>query len=164
MIDPFRLIRSTGIAVLLLALMSAAFAQQPPAPPDQVFDRAKLVIDTASGPREFDVELALTPAQQQRGLMLRKSMGPYEGMLFDFGETRPITMWMANTLIALDMLFIAADGTVRHIHANAEPLSTRTIDSGGPAKAVLEINGGAARMLGIKPGDIVRHQMFNNVK
>jgi len=164
MIDPIRLIRSTGIAALFVALVSAALAQQPPAPPDQVFERSKLVIDTAAGAREFDVELALTPAQQQRGLMLRKSMGPYEGMLFDFGDPRPITMWMANTLIALDMVFIAPDGTIRHIHANAEPLSTRTIESGGPAKAVLEINGGAARMLGIKPGDIVRHPMFNNVK
>lgn len=163
----FRLVRAAGIAGLLVLLMSAAFAQQqpqPPAAPDQVFERSKLVIDTASGPREFDVELALTPAQQQRGLMLRKSLGAYEGMLFDFGEPRPISMWMANTLIALDMLFIAPDGTVRHIHANAEPLSLRTIESGGPAKAVLEINGGAARLLGIKPGDIVRHPMFGNVK
>ena len=163
----FRLVRSAGLAVLFVAaLLSAALAQQPqpPAPPDQVFERARLVIETASGPREFDVELALTPAQQQRGLMLRKSLGAYEGMLFDFGESRPISMWMANTLIALDMVFIAPDGTVRHIHANAEPLSLRTIESGGPAKAVLEINGGAARMLGIRPGDIVRHPMFGNVK
>jgi uncharacterized membrane protein (UPF0127 family) len=161
MIRPFRL----AVAALFLALLaSPASAQQPPAPPDQVFERAKLTIDTSAGPREFDIELALTPAQQQRGLMLRKSMGAYEGMLFDFGEPRPITMWMANTLIPLDMLFIAPDGIVRHIHANAEPLSTRTIESGGPAKAVLEINGGAARMLGIKPGDVVRHSMFNNVK
>jgi uncharacterized protein len=157
------MIRSLRLAVaaLFLALASAASAQQPPPAPDQVFERSKLTIDTAAGAREFDVELALTPAQQQRGLMLRKSLGAYEGMLFDFGDPRPITMWMANTLIPLDMVFIAPDGRVTHIHANAEPLSLRTIDSGGPARGVLEINGGAAR---IKPGDIVRHPIFGNVK
>ena len=165
MIGPFRLLLgSLGIAALFVTLASAALAQQPPVPPEQVFERSKLTIETSAGTREFDIELALTPDQKQRGLMLRKELGPYQGMLFDFGEPRPITMWMANTLIPLDMVFIAPDGTVKHIHANAQPLSTRTIESGGPAKAVLEINGGAARMLGIKPGDVVRHAMFNNVK
>lgn len=151
------------LAAFLLAIAgTVAWAQTPP--PDMKFDRSTLVIETAAGPRNFDIELALTPEQQQRGLMFRKDMGAYEGMLFDFGETRPITMWMANTLIPLDMLFIAADGVVKHVHANAVPHSTATIPSNGPAKAVLEINGGAARLLGIKPGDVVRHAMFGNAR
>ncbi len=149
-------------ALLAMVGSAVAFAQTPP--PEMKFDRSTLVIETSAGPRNFDIELALTPEQQQRGLMHRKDMGAYEGMLFDFGETRPITMWMANTLIALDMLFIGADGVVRHVHANAVPLSTATIPSNGPAKAVLEINGGAARLLGIKPGDVVRHAIFGNAK
>jgi uncharacterized membrane protein (UPF0127 family) len=96
--------------------------------------------------------------------MFRQKLGVHEGMLFDFVATQPLSFWMANTLIPLDMLFIQADGTIARIHANAEPLSTRNIDSGSPVRAVLEINGGAARMLGIKPGDKVRHAIFGNAK
>lgn len=157
--------RGLGAAMaVFLAMVAGAVALAQSAPPEMKFDRSTLVIETAAGPRNFDIELALAPDQQQRGLMFRKDMGAYEGMLFDFGETRPITMWMANTLIALDMLFIGADGVVKHVHANAVPQSTATIPSNGPAKAVLEINGGAARLLGIKPGDVVRHAMFGNAK
>jgi uncharacterized membrane protein (UPF0127 family) len=96
--------------------------------------------------------------------MFRQKLGAHEGMLFDFVHTQPLSFWMANTLIPLDMLFISADGKILHIHANAEPLSTRGIGSGVPARAVLEINGGAARLLGIRTGDIVHHAVFGNAK
>ncbi|HEX2889794.1 DUF192 domain-containing protein [Vineibacter terrae] len=155
------------LAVLLVAFGVAgtpAPAQSPPPPPAVSFEKSSLVIDTAAGEQKFDVELALTPEQQQRGLMFRQKLGVHEGMLFDFVATQTLSFWMANTLIPLDMLFIDADGTIARIHANAEPLSTRTIDSGTPVRAVLEINGGAARMLGIKPGDKVRHAIFGNAK
>ena len=82
--------------------------------------------------------------------MFRDKLGPYDGMLFDFYQEAPVSFWMKNTLIPLDMVFIAGDGTVRHIHANAVPLSTDTMPSEFPVRAVLEINGGSAKLLGIK--------------
>jgi uncharacterized membrane protein (UPF0127 family) len=83
-------------------------------------------------------------------------------MLFDFYHEQKVSFWMKNTLIPLDMLFIAGDGTIRHIHANAKPLSTDTIPSEYPVRAVLEINGGTAALLGIKPGDKVKHPIFGD--
>ena len=83
-------------------------------------------------------------------------------MLFDFYQEMPVSFWMKNTLIPLDMVFIAGDGTVKHIHANAVPLSTDAIPSEFPVRAVLEINGGSAALLGIKPGDKVKHPIFGN--
>lgn len=159
-----RIAATLAVLLALAGLAAAASAQQPPPPPPVSFEKSTLVIDTAGGPLTFDVELALTSEQHQRGLMFRQKLGPQEGMLFDFRIEQPLSFWMANTLIPLDMIFIAADGTIRRIHANAEPLSTRNIDSGMPARAVLEINGGAARLLGIKPGDKVRHAVFGNAK
>src|SRR5262249_55728420 len=100
--------------------------------------------------------------ERARGLMFREKLGPYEGMLFDFYREAPVGFWMKNTLIPLDMVFIASDGTIRHIHANAKPHSTDTIPSEYPVRAVLEINGGSARLLGIKPGDKVKHPIFGN--
>ncbi|MBS0520331.1 MAG: DUF192 domain-containing protein [Proteobacteria bacterium] len=126
------------------------------------YERSSLVIVTAGREIKFDVELALTEAQREHGLMFREKLGPYEGMLFDFYREQPVSFWMKNTLIPLDMVFIAGDGTIKHVHANAVPLSTDTIPSEYPVRAVLEINGGSARLLGIKPGDKVRHPIFGN--
>ena len=128
-----------------------------------VFPRSSLVIVTGAKELKFDIDMATTEAQRQRGLMYRKQLGPYEGMLFDFHQEAPVSFWMKNTLIPLDMIFIAADGTIRHIHANAVPKSEESIPSGGhPVRGVLEINGGSARLLGIKPGDKVKHAIFGN--
>lgn len=150
--------RSVLAALVLLGLgVAGATAQQPP--PMQ-FDQDDLAIRTTSGEVKFRVELALTPAQQQRGLMFRDKLDPYTGMLFDFGTPRIVSMWMMNTLIPLDMVFIAADGRIVNIAANTTPMSTATIQSAGPAKGVLEIAGGTARLLGIKPGDVVLHRIF----
>lgn len=124
------------------------------------FERDTLTIRTASGEIKFDVELALTPAQKQRGLMFRDKLEPYTGMLFDFGTPQVVSMWMLNTRIPLDMIFIAADGRIISIAANTKPMSTDTILSGGQALGVLEIAGGSARLLGIKPGDVVVHSLF----
>ena len=129
---------------------------------DIVFQRSSLVIVTAGKDWKFDVEMATNDAERERGLMYRKELGPYEGMLFDFQREMPVSFWMKNTLIPLDMVFIAADGTVRHVHANATPMSTDTIPSQFPVRGVLEINGGSAKLLGIKPGDKVRHPIFGN--
>jgi uncharacterized protein len=127
------------------------------------FKRSSLVVVTGAREIKFDVELALNDAERARGLMFREKLGPYDGMLFDFYQEAPVSFWMKNTLIPLDMVFIAGDGTIRHIHANAVPHSTDTVPSEFPVRAVLEINGGSAKLLGIKPGDKVKHPIFGNV-
>jgi uncharacterized protein len=146
-----------GLPLVLAA--GAATAQDS----ELTYPKSSLVIATAAGRDiKFDVDLALDDAHRSHGLMFRKKLGPYEGMLFDFFSEMPVSFWMKNTLIPLDMLFIAADGTIKHIHANAEPLKTDTIPSKFPVRAVLEINGGSAALLGIKPGDKVKHAIFGN--
>jgi uncharacterized membrane protein (UPF0127 family) len=126
------------------------------------FKRSSLVVVTARREIKFEVELATNDTERARGLMYRKQLGPYEGMLFDFYQEMPVSFWMKNTLIPLDMVFIAADGTVKHVHANAVPLTTDPVPSRFPVRAVLEINCGSAALLGIKPGDKVRNQIFGN--
>ena len=96
------------------------------------FKRSSLVIATGAREIKFDVELALNDAERARGLMFRDKLGPYDGMLFDFYQDAPVSFWMKNTLIPLDMVFIAGDGTVKHVHANATPLSTDPIPSEFP--------------------------------
>ena len=120
-----------------------------------------LSIVTQGGQKQtFQVEVARDDAQRAQGLMFRRSMAPDRGMLFDFGRVEPVSMWMQNTYLSLDMLFIRPDGTIARIAANTEPLSTRTISSGEPVLAVLELNAGTAAKLGIKPGDRVEHPLF----
>lgn len=126
------------------------------------FTKSSLVVVSGGREIKFDVELALDDTQRARGLMFREKLGPYDGMLFDFYKDAPVSFWMKNTLIPLDMVFIAGDGTIKSIHANAVPHSTETIPSQFPVRAVLEINGGSAKLLGIKPGDKVLHPIFGN--
>jgi uncharacterized membrane protein (UPF0127 family) len=126
------------------------------------YDRSSLVIVAGSREIKFDVEMALTEPQREHGLMFREKLEPYEGMLFDFYHEQQVSFWMKNTLIPLDMIFIAGDGTIRYVYANAKPLSTDTIPSQYPVRAVLEISGGTAGLLGIKPGDKVKHPIFGN--
>jgi uncharacterized membrane protein (UPF0127 family) len=126
------------------------------------FKRSSLVVVAGGREIKFEVDLALDDTQRARGLMFREKLGPYEGMLFDFYKDAPVSFWMKNTLIPLDMVFIAGDGTIKSIHANAVPHSTETIPSQFPVRAVLEINGGSAKLLGIKPGDKVLHPIFGN--
>lgn len=148
---------------LLLAAPLALTAGEARAQNSEIqFKRSSLVIETGARELKFDVDLALNDAERARGLMFREKLGPYEGMLFDFYQEAPVSFWMKNTLIPLDMVFIAGDGTIRHVHSNAKPLSTDTIPSEFPVRAVLEINGGSARLLGIKPGDKVKHPIFGN--
>jgi uncharacterized protein len=119
-----------------------------------------LTIAGASGRHAFQVEVARNDAERAQGLMYRRSLAPDRGMLFDFARVQPISMWMQNTYIPLDMIFIRADGSIARIAENAEPLSTRTIPSGEPVLAVLEVIGGTAARLGVKPGDRVEHPLF----
>jgi uncharacterized membrane protein (UPF0127 family) len=122
----------------------------------------RLTIVTQAGLRhEFQLEIANTPESRSRGLMFRRELPDGRGMLFDFGarETE-ISMWMKNTYIPLDMIFIRADGRIRHIAENTTPHSEATISSNGPVKGVLEVIAGTARRLGLSPGDRVEHPFF----
>jgi uncharacterized membrane protein (UPF0127 family) len=148
--------------VFAAPLMFAAVAARAQ-PADVQFKRSSLTIVAGRHDLKFEVDLATNDAERSRGLMFRKQLGAYEGMLFDFFQEMQVSFWMKNTLIPLDMVFIAGDGTVKHVHANAVPLSTDAIPSLYPVRAVLEINGGSAALLGIKPGDRVKHAIFGNV-
>ena len=119
-------------------------------------------IETAGGPKAFTVQIAADAISQERGLMFRRDLPPDAGMLFDFHQEQRVAFWMKNTPLPLDMLFIKADGTVSSIEPNAIPYSTDTIPAAEPVRAVLEINGGQAHALGIKPGDRVRSMIFHN--
>jgi len=117
-------------------------------------------IATRSGVHAFTVELATTDAERATGLMYRKELPEGQGMLFDFGRDQEVSMWMKNTYVSLDMIFIRADGSVARIAENTEPQSTRIISSGGPVRAVLEVVAGTARKFKIAPGDRVAHRLL----
>jgi uncharacterized protein len=120
-----------------------------------------LAIVTQGGQRHsFQVEVARNDADRAQGLMYRRSMPADRGMLFDFGKVEPVAMWMQNTYIPLDMLFIRPNGVIGRIAADTEALSTRTIPSGEPVLSVLELNAGTAARLGVKAGDRVEHPLF----
>jgi len=121
----------------------------------------KLWLITGAGQETpIDVEMAVDPKEKELGLMFRTELADTQGMLFPYGAPQEVSMWMHNTYIPLDMVFIRADGTVHRIERRAEPLSDRIISSEGPVSAVLELAGGAAERLGLKPGDHVRHPFF----
>jgi uncharacterized membrane protein (UPF0127 family) len=142
----------SALAALLLCLAgaSAALAQQ-----QVTFTKEELTIASAGKIHKFIVELALDDPQRMQGLMFRKEMAPDAGMLFDFGETRRVQMWMENTVLPLDMVFIDEDGTISSVKSDAVPFSRDIIDSVKPVSFVLELNAGRAKALGIKPGDKV---------
>ncbi|MGB3626510.1 MAG: DUF192 domain-containing protein [Henriciella sp.] len=127
----------------------------------QTLETSELSIDTDETSHAFTVELADEPEEIQFGLMERESLGADAGMLFEFVNPREPAMWMKNTLIPLDMLFISSDGTIQMIARNTVPGSLRTVSPGMPVKGVLEINGGRAGELGIEPGDKVNHPVFD---
>lgn len=124
--------------------------------------REPLVLVTSTGKYKFNVEIAATRDQQSRGLMFRRAMEPRQGMLFIYDEVQYVSMWMRNTYISLDMVFIRADGKVHRVEASTEPLSERIIESGDKILAVLELIGGTAARLSLKPGDMVRHGAFKS--
>jgi hypothetical protein len=127
------------------------------------FEQDRLVIETAEGARhDIRVELAISPQQQQQGLMFRRDLAADAGMLFVYSRVRRVSMWMRNTYIPLDMLFIADDGEIVRIVERAVPLSLKTISSDQPVRGVLEMNGGTAARLGIKRGDRVLYDAFES--
>ena len=120
------------------------------------FESEDLTIRTRAGKEHrFTVELAVAANQRQQGLMNRDEMAADRGMLFDFGETRRVYMWMKNTYLPLDMLFIGPDGRIVLVKADTMPLSEEIIDSRDPVRFVLELNAGTAQKLGIAAGDMI---------
>ena len=124
------------------------------------FETSPLSVVTATGRHDFTVELALTLQQRARGLMFRQRLAVDAGMLFDFGSPERVAMWMKNTLIPLDMIFIKSDGIIANIASGTTPLSLAPVPSNGPVRGVLEVRAGTAARLGIRPGDRVRHPIF----
>ena len=125
-------------------------------------DLQSLEIASKSGVHVFAVELASTPEEQAKGLMYRRQLPEGQGMLFDFHREQPTSFWMKNTYIPLDMIFIRGDGRILRIAENTVPLSEALVPSGGPVRAVLEVNAGTAKKLGIAPGDRVGHAIFGS--
>ena len=121
-----------------------------------------LEIVTKNGVQVFSVEVATTEEEKQTGLMYRKELADGKGMLFDFNPEQEVSMWMKNTYVSLDMIFIRADGRILRIAENTEPMSTKIISSRGPARAVLEVVAGTAQKYGIRPGDRVGHPLFGS--
>lgn len=146
------------LAVLLLLLAMAAA----PVRADQglLTKIEPLTIATADDAVMFTVEIADTDATRARGLMFRQRLPEDRGMLFDFGQPRPAAMWMKNTYIPLDMLFIRSDGTIAYIAANTVPHSLDIVGISEPVLAVLELAGGVASKHGIRAGDTVYHRLF----
>ena len=125
------------------------------------FERDVADILTGDGKRHrFRVEIVSTPHDLAQGLQGRKRLDPDTGMLFDFGVPLPVYMWMKNTFVALDMIFIAADGRIVTIARATTPESLAIIESAGPVRAVLEVPAGTAARLGVRPGDRVEHRIF----
>ena len=140
-------IRKIALAAVLGALLfaSASHAETGALEP--------LTIETGAGVHAIQVEVARTPEERSIGLMHRTELAPDRGMLFDYGTTRPATMWMKNTLISLDMFFAESTGRIVTIAERTTPLSEKRIRSGQPVRFVLEMIAGSARRLGIAPGD-----------
>jgi len=143
-------------AGLLLLLGGCAAAQSGP----QALATSELEIESSGRLHRFIVELARKPEERSVGLMFRTEMAADRGMLFDYEREQPVSMWMKNTFISLDMLFIRADGRIANIAEWTTPRSLDEVASKGPVKAVLELNGGTAARLGLKAGDRVRHALF----
>lgn len=146
----------SGALLILFATLPSA-AQSPAID----FARSSLAIVSGDQRHNFSVEMAVTPEQRSRGLMFRRNLAPDAGMLFDYGpKPQRAMMWMRNTYIPLDMVFIDANGRIESIAERTVPFSLETISSRGPVLGVLELNGGTAARLGIAPGDLVEHPLF----
>ena len=137
-----------GLALALIGAGSGAFAQ---CAPDQVLVKGDF------GQARFSVDLADSGEERAKGLMFVESMPTMSGMLFVYEAPQHATFWMRNTLIPLDMIFMDETGTITHIHPNAKPLDETIIDGGKGVLFVLEINGGLAKRLGLKVGDVLQH-------
>ncbi len=162
---PGRRPRGVLAVCLSVVLFGASAAASAAAVGPIAFDRGELAIVTQAGAtHRFSVEIARTEAQHARGLMYREELARDHGMLFVYDPVRHASMWMKNTFIPLDMLFIARSGRIVRIVERAVPRSTTPIPSGQPVRGVLELRGGTAERLGLETGDRVRHDAFGTAQ
>ncbi len=165
MLDRRHLLALLALAPLAAQPDAARAQDKEPTGPQPALPMEKLVITTRDGVQHvFNVEMALKPEQQITGLMFRTSVPDDGGMLFDWGAPRKSQMWMKNTLVPLDMVFINQDGTIRSIVENTVPQSLAVIDSRGPVLATLELAGGITARLNIRVGDKVTQRIFGNAR
>ena len=136
------------LAVLLALVLHAAVSARA-----VEFGTGQGEITTDEGVISLELEFALTPEQRQRGLMFREELGEFSGMLFDYETPQYVTMWMQNTPLPLDMIFMDGEGVITRIEAYTTPFSRDLIHSGSKVRYVLEVNGGFARAMGVEPGD-----------
>jgi uncharacterized membrane protein (UPF0127 family) len=139
------------LAAALVAIASAAFAAE-----------ATLNVETATGSHHYQVEIAADEAAREHGLMDRRQMAADHGMLFEFPSRAPVTFWMKDTYLSLDMVFIDSDGVVRRVVEHATPMSQTLIPSDTPVTGVLELNAGQAAAIKLKPGDMVLFPFFSH--
>jgi len=153
------MIKRLAFAVLLVAVAACLVASPPTA---RSAEKQILEIASKTGVHVFSIELAVTDEERSRGLMFRRSVPESYGMLFDFKRDQEVTMWMRNTYVSLDMIFIQSDGRIRRIAESTETESDKIIPSGGQVRAVLEVAAGTARKLGIEAGDRVATPIFRH--
>ena len=157
------MIRYYAVSLVLFALLALAPAM--PRVEAQALSKIEpLTIATEGDAVMFTVEIADTEELRARGLMFRQRLPADKGMLFDFGAPRPVSMWMKNTYIPLDMLFIRPDGSIAYIAENTVPKSLDAIGISEPVLGVLELAAGTTRKNGIRAGDMVYHRLFNNAE
>ena len=145
------------LLILIASLPGIAYGDDASAPRVD-----SIVIDSEAGAQMLSVEIADTPELRERGLMFRHRLPDDRGMLFLYETAHPVAMWMKNTYIPLDMVFLRADGTVAEVRTGTVPQSLDVIESAEPVKAVLELGSGGAEKLGLEPGTLVRHPFFGN--
>ncbi|MBV9045065.1 MAG: DUF192 domain-containing protein [Alphaproteobacteria bacterium] len=151
--------RFAVLAFVTLLAACVELAAAAPKPPGQL-PVERVVIETAHGPQTFNMEVAADDNAREYGLMHRTNLPRSAGMLFDFRSVQLVSFWMKDTPLPLDIIFVRPDGTIANIAANAVPYSTKPLYSAEPIRAVLEINGGLSKQLGIAPGDHVRASIF----
>jgi len=151
--------------VKLLLMLAMIALVVPACKAEETVPLEKLHIVTESGKHHtFRVEVVNTVEKRTIGMMFRKTMDRDFGMLFvfDHPDEQEHSFWMKNTMVPLDIVFIRKDGTIHHIHPKAVPYDETSLPSNGPVFSVLEIKGGVAAKLGLKPGDVVHHAHFGN--
>lgn len=157
--------RSLLVLAGMLLLATGLARSQSGIEPLSAFPQSLLAVRTSGGNViNFKIWSADTPARDEQGLMFQRSMDLHAGMLFVFPKNERVSMWMKNTYIPLDMLFINTHGVIEYIAENTTPLSEAIIGPSTPEYAVLELNGGACEKLGIKIGDLVIHPSFKPPK
>jgi uncharacterized membrane protein (UPF0127 family) len=153
-------VRTLGLVVALAVAACAQPAPRAQIDPSSGLELEQVTIETARGPVNFTVEIADDEAERNRGLMFRQSLPRDRGMLFHFQEPEMASFWMRNTIISLDIIFIAPDGRILNVADHTTPYSEAPVPAVGMTRGVLEINAGQAEELGIRPGDRVRHRIF----